>query len=145
MYGSLSLAMSELLFNPQQVYATLLPSSELLSDSAKASVSATLACMLQLHENILGQLYTAIPNAEYNQRLARDPPVFRMRSHVRWHSTDSISSRFKDSRLARKLRHSLDLSLYPKEYPLGSVTEPLTATAVAKIFSSTVGDRHKAS
>lgn len=99
---------------------------------------ATMSEMLRLHDGLLGQLYAVIPNAELNQRLAKEPPIFRLKTHVRWHSADSMTNRLMDSRLGRRLRHSLDIAVHPRDYPLGSVADSSTTTAVAKIFTNTV-------
>lgn len=94
--------------------------------------------MLVLHENILGRLYEVVPDAEYNQRFAKEIPTIRIKGHVRWHSADSVTNRMRDSRLARKLRHSLDIVRHPRELPVASVADPRTAAAVAAIFAEHV-------
>jgi len=100
--------------------------------------------LIELHESMLGKLYEAIPYSEYNQKHARESPVFHPRSHIRWHSTDGfpakdrLAGRLTNTKLGRRLRHSLDGPRPAQEYGMASVTGPGVVAAVVRIFESHV-------
>lgn len=93
-----------------------------------------LATLLQLHEGIIGELYGAVPHAEYNHAHAKEVPAMHYRGHIRWRSADSAILTIKDSRLGRRLRHSVDVARPLKQNIPGLTAETKVAADVAKVF-----------
>ena len=121
-----------------KVYFTVLPSTDGVSSRISATFRIILSEILQLHEEILGKLYEAVPNAEYNQRHAREVPSIPLKGHVRWHSADSVSGHLRELRLAKRLRHSIDIARQPKPFPVASIADTRSAFAVASVFADIV-------
>lgn len=116
------------------MYFTLLASVCALSPHAKSLVRDNLSRLLEMHENILGELHAAIPHSEYSHGHAKETPAVHYRGHVRWRSADSGITKIRDSRLGRRLRHSVDLAQPPKQNAPGTTTEPRVAARVAEVF-----------
>ena len=121
-----------------QVYFTLLASICALSTHAKTLVRENLSQLLHIHEGILGELHKVMPHSEYSHAHAKETPAIHYRGHVRWHSADSGINKIKDSRLARRFRHSVDLARPPKQNIPGLTAEPKVVADVAKVFENRV-------
>lgn len=121
-----------------QVSFTLLGSASTLSLQAQKSIHQNLAEIVQLHEDILGELYKVVPNAEYTQNSTIHLPVVSRPKHLRWHSVDIAPSRAPIAKLTRKLRLSLDLDRPAEECPVGVSAGSKTAADVARVFSKFV-------
>jgi len=97
--------------------------------------------LIQLHDTILDNLYEVVPNSEYNHKHAKELPGFRPTGHVRWKSADgspstnAIAGRLMDSRLGRKLRHSIDISRPPVQTSVATASDPKVAASVGRLFS----------
>lgn len=109
-----------------------------LTTHAKALVRENLTALLQLHEDILGDLYAIIPHAEYNHTHARETPAYHPKGHIRWHSADSGIAKVRDTKLIRRLRHSVDLAR-PQRVPIGTTASAKTVSDVARAFDNYVG------
>jgi hypothetical protein len=57
------------------VYHTLLASVPTLTELTRESIRRNLLEILQLHEDLLGELHRVIPNSEYNEDTSVQPPT----------------------------------------------------------------------
>jgi hypothetical protein len=70
---------------------TLLVAIPTLSLNMRSSISKNLGEIIDLHEELLGDLHEVVPNSEYNQDVyARIPPLQNHQSHHRWRSLDAV-------------------------------------------------------
>ncbi|KAK4129595.1 hypothetical protein N657DRAFT_86481 [Parathielavia appendiculata] len=105
------------------VYVTILASLPSSPAGLRPSVNQNLTDIVELHEEILGELHRAVPDSEYTQL---DLPIRRTRSnpstrgHFRWRSLDAVPEGKEDISWLR-------------EVP-GMMAEPSTAAEVSKIF-----------
>ena len=75
----------------RQVYVTILASLPTTHPELRSSINRNLTDIVELHEEILGELHRVVPNSEYAP--SERPPVAPHRpttSHHRWHSLDSV-------------------------------------------------------
>ncbi|CCU76289.1 hypothetical protein BGHDH14_bgh03224 [Blumeria hordei DH14] len=73
------------------VYVTLLASMPRLSSNFRASINRNLNEILELHEEILGELHRVVPHSEYTQTsLPRSPTRVSPGGHQRWRSIDAV-------------------------------------------------------
>ncbi|KAM4059431.1 rhoGEF domain-containing protein [Hirsutella rhossiliensis] len=110
------------------VYVTILASLPAMCMGLRSSINKNLTEIVELHEEILGELHQAVPHSEYTQSqmtpslatrtspLAIDGP-----GHRRWTSVDGVMGH--NNRMA-----------YLQGVP-GMTTEPQVAAEVAKIFA----------
>ncbi|RYO87666.1 hypothetical protein DL766_001344 [Monosporascus sp. MC13-8B] len=85
----LSAAGTEL--TPHTVYVTILASLPASHPELRSSINRNLTDIVELHEEILGDLHRVVPHSEYTQ--AGRPstnPIQPNRGHHRWHSLDSV-------------------------------------------------------
>lgn len=108
-----------------QVYITTLASLPPVSAGLRSSINRNLAEIVELHEEILGEIHRVVPDSEYTQ-LAVPKPFKRAprRPHHRWKSMDSVPE---------NTEHISLLQCVP-----GMVAEPQVAEEVAKIFGKRV-------
>ncbi|KAI0164875.1 Dbl homology domain-containing protein [Xylariaceae sp. FL1272] len=105
------------------VYVTILASLPTLQSNLRSSINQNLTDIIELHEEILGELHAVVPNSEYTQpehvvvKTATDPS----RRHHRWRSLDSVP---EDKGGISWLNCVPSL-----------VAEPHTAAQVARIFA----------
>lgn len=96
--------------------------------------------LIQLHNDLLGKLYEVVPHSEYNQKHAKETPGFHPKGHVRWRSADAspntsaIAGRLMDSKLGRKLRHSLDSARPTLQPTIATASDPRVASAAGRLF-----------
>lgn len=114
-----------------QVYVTILASLPAVCMGLRSSINKNLTEIVELHEEILGELHQAVPHSEYTQpdmtlspakgrgQLAVDEPEDR-----RWASADGVPGH------GNRTAH---LDGFP-----GMTTEPQVAAEVAKIFAKKV-------
>lgn len=100
------------------VYTTLLASIPTISMSLRASITRNLTEIVELHEELLGDLHRVVPHSEYTQNDFgnRNPNP----GHKRWHSLDVVPDK------------NQDLTWYQR-VP-GLAAEPSVAADVAKVF-----------
>ncbi|EXF86532.1 RhoGEF domain-containing protein [Colletotrichum fioriniae PJ7] len=105
------------------VYITILASLPTLPPGLRSSINRNLTDIVELHEELLGELHRAVPDSEYTQMeissLPRKPPS---RGHQRMRSLDSVPE--DDDRAISWLQ----------EVP-GMTSEAQVAGDVAKVFS----------
>jgi hypothetical protein len=111
---------------------TALPS---LSGQTKSSIQQNISQILQLHEDLLDELHTVIPQADFTNSAHHEAYPVTKAKHIRFHSADIIPGRFAERRTARRLRHSLEIGRSPDRRPRGLVTDTNTAGNIAKIFN----------
>ncbi|OQO11938.1 hypothetical protein B0A48_03665 [Cryoendolithus antarcticus] len=73
-------------------YFTILGHHPTFTSFARASAQRTISGILQLHDELLGDLYRVVPSAEYDQHIAKASalPEGVRPGHVRWHSVDIV-------------------------------------------------------
>ena len=109
--------------NAAKVYVTILASLPTTPAGLRSSVNRNLTDIVELHEEILGELHRLVPDSEYTQL---EVPIKRIQSnsstrgHRRWRSLDAVPE-------------GRDGISWLREVP-GMVAEPQTAAEVAKIF-----------
>ncbi|KAK0618376.1 hypothetical protein B0T17DRAFT_496382 [Bombardia bombarda] len=106
------------------VYVTILASLPTLPAGLRSSINRNLTDIVELHEEMLGDLHRAVPHSEYTQ-LDLPLPVSQTgtgtHGHHQWRSLDAVPE-------------DKDGESWLREIP-GMVSEPQTAAEVAKIFS----------
>lgn len=90
----------------------------------RASITRNLNEILDLHEELLGELHLAVPHSEYIQSDGVKPSFRKSSGHQRWRSMDAVPEK------------SNSIS-WLHEIP-GMTAEPKVAAEVAKIFGKNV-------
>ncbi|KAI3328870.1 Dbl homology domain-containing protein [Xylariaceae sp. AK1471] len=74
------------------VYVTILASLPALHHGLRSSINQNLTDIIELHEEILGELHRVVPNSEYTQpeHIVVKPSPLPSQGHHRWHSLDSV-------------------------------------------------------
>ncbi|KAH9909409.1 hypothetical protein F4778DRAFT_229966 [Xylariomycetidae sp. FL2044] len=107
-------------------YVTVLASLPTAHQSLRTSISRNLTDILDLHEEILGELHRAVPDSEYTQperiSIANKPPP--VKRHHRWRSLDSVP----EDRGGNSWLQSIP----------SVIAEPNVAAQVARIFGKRV-------
>ena len=95
-----------------------------LSLSLRASINRNLNEIVELHDELLGDLHRAVPHSEYTQLLCVDQTLSRRtHPHYRWRSLDSVPEHGGHSWL--------------QNVP-GMTAEPQEAASVARVFEQKV-------
>jgi hypothetical protein len=103
---------------------TLMASIPTLSLSLRASITRNLNEIVELHDELLGNLHRAVPYSEYSQVYYKDQTIPRPHhSHYRWRSLDSVPEHGGYSWL--------------QGVP-GMTAEPQEAASVARVFEQKV-------
>ena len=118
---------SSRLLTSEQVYVTILASLPTLPAGLRSSINRNLTDIVELHEEMLGDLHRAVPHSEYTQlelssNISQPSPGGR--GHQRWKSLDAVPE-------------DKDGISWLREIP-GMLADPQTAAEVAKIFSKKV-------
>ncbi|KAK3393022.1 hypothetical protein B0H63DRAFT_554469 [Podospora didyma] len=106
------------------VYVTILASLPTLPAGLRSSINRNLTDIVELHEEMLGDLHRAVPHSEYTQLgLSSNfpQPSPGGRGHQRWRSLDAVPE-------------DKDGVSWLREIP-GMLADPQTAAEVAKVFS----------
>lgn len=106
------------------VYVTILASLPTLPAGLRSSINRNLTDIVELHEEMLGDLHRAVPDSEYTQpdiSLQLPPPSLPTRGHQRWRSLNAVPEDKDGISWLRKVP--------------GVLAEPQTAAEVAKVFS----------
>lgn len=123
----------KVLINDYFMILTTLPN---LPGQTKSSIQQNISQILQLHENLLAELHHVVPQADYTQSATQENyPVARAK-HIRFHSADIMPGRFAEHKVARRLRHSLEIGRTPDRRSRGLVTDTKTVEEVARIFNT---------
>lgn len=109
-----------------KVYVTILASLPTLQHGLRSSINQNLTDIIELHEEILGELHRIVPDSEYTQPefIPVNPSTLQSQGHHRWHSLDSVP----EDRGGRSILHSVP----------GVIAEPKIAAEVAQIFAEKV-------
>ncbi|KAF2714037.1 hypothetical protein K504DRAFT_462484 [Pleomassaria siparia CBS 279.74] len=114
-------------------YFMILTSIPAISSQTRVSIQQNISQILQLHEDLLAELHHAVPQADFTQSSQQDTyPVTRAK-HIRFHSADI--GRFAEHKIARRLRHSLEIGRSPDRRPRGLVTDTETVGNIARVFN----------
>lgn len=97
-----------------------------------------LADILGMHEKLLDDLHNVVPYSEQKEEAAQDPGPVNVKGHVRWHSADGGIGKLRDSRMVRRMRHSIDMARPTKRLSVGRDIDTKTALAVARAFEKFV-------
>lgn len=116
-------------------YFMLLSSVPSLSSQTRAAIQQNVTQILQLHEDLLGELHKTVPHAEYTQSANQESYPITKAKHIRFHSADIIPGRLLEAKTSRKSRHSLEIGRPTDHRPIGLVADTKTAGNVAKIFN----------
>jgi hypothetical protein len=95
-----------------------------LSSNLRASINRNLNEIVELHEEVLGDLHRVVPHSEYTQPIYAEPtmpgsPI----GHHRWRSLDAVP----------EYKNGTWLQTIP-----GMTAEPNVAAEVARVFSKKV-------
>ncbi|KAI0817675.1 hypothetical protein GGR55DRAFT_31000 [Xylaria sp. FL0064] len=104
------------------VYVTILASLPTLQQGLRSSINQNLTDIIELHEEILGELHRIVPDSEYTQPeyISVEPSPKPSQEHHRWHSLDSVP----EDRGGQSWLHSVP----------SVIAEPNIAAEVAQIF-----------
>lgn len=111
----------------KQVYVTILASLPTLPPGLRSSINRNLTDIVELHEEMLGDLHRAVPHSEYTQpelQLHAGHSGPGARGHQRLRSLDAVPE-------------DRDGTPWFPDVP-GVLADPQTAAEVAKIFSKKV-------
>ena len=109
-----------------QVYVTLLASIPSLSLSLRASINRNLNEIVELHEDLLGDLHRVVPHSEYTQFDCAEPGLTTVSTgHHRWRSLDAVPENAGNGSWLQKVP--------------GMTAEPKIAAEAAKVFGKKVG------
>ncbi|KAK4147627.1 uncharacterized protein C8A04DRAFT_33791 [Dichotomopilus funicola] len=109
------------------VYVTILASLPTSPAGLRSTVNRNLTDLIELHEEVLGELHRAVPDSEYTQLDLPTPPATSMKQsnaslqgHRRWRSLDAVPE-------------GRDEVSWLRDVP-GMVAEPQAAAEVARVF-----------
>ncbi|KAJ8129121.1 hypothetical protein O1611_g4512 [Lasiodiplodia mahajangana] len=105
------------------VYVTILASLPTLQHGLRSSINQNLTDIVELHEEILGELHRIVPDSEYTQpeSIPVNSSTLPSQGHHRWHSLDSVP----EDKGGRSWLHSVP----------SVIAEPRIAAEVAQIFA----------
>ena len=106
------------------MYVTLLASVPRLLPSLKESISRNLSEIVELHDELLGDLHRVVPHSEYTQPEYIPAPAPEKQGHHRWRSLDAVPENPGDLSWVQKIP--------------GVTAEPQVAADVAKVFGKRV-------
>lgn len=107
-----------------------------LTAQRRKAIQKSVTHIVQLHEELLGELHKVVPNAEQKEDEVMPRGHFRRAKHTRWRSAESAPSPTKRNTTihGRRIRHSTDASR-PFALPqTGLVVNTSTVLNVAKVF-----------
>lgn len=112
--------------NIAKVYVTILASLPTSQHGLRASINQNLTDIIELHEEILGELQRVVPDSEYiePEYVVAKPSPLPHKEHHRWHDLNSVP---EDNR-RRSWLHNAP----------GVIAEPGIAAEVAQIFGRKV-------
>ncbi|KAF2751542.1 hypothetical protein M011DRAFT_523497 [Sporormia fimetaria CBS 119925] len=117
-------------------YFTILSTVSAISSQTRASIQQNICQILQLHEELLADLHNVIPQADFTQSVAHQEAYAASRAkHTRFHSADLMPGRVAEYKVARRLRHSLEIGRSPERRANSLVTDTYTAGNIAKVFN----------
>ncbi|TAQ86042.1 hypothetical protein B7494_g5624 [Chlorociboria aeruginascens] len=103
------------------VYVTLLASIPTLSLNLRASINKNLNEIIELHEELLGDLHRVVPHSEYTQAdYTKSTLPSKVNGHHRWRSLDAVPEHTGRTSWLQKIP--------------GMTAEPKVAAKVARVF-----------
>lgn len=109
------------LLNPPQVYVTILVSLPTMPQGLRSSINRNLADIVDMHEELLGEMHRAVPHSEYTQADLLLGPKHGS-GHKRMRSLNVVPEN--------------DESMSWLESVPGMIAEPNVAADVAKVFAN---------
>ena len=104
---------------------TLLASILTLSSNLRSSINRNLVEIVQLHEELLGELHKVVPHSEYaSVDIVESKQSMSTKCHTRWRSLDAVPEK-------------LEQTAWLQQIP-GMTAEPQIAADVAKAFAKRV-------
>ena len=104
---------------------TLLASIPTLSLNLRASINRNLNEIVELHEELLGELHRVVPHSEYmSVEIDESRKPVRPKGHHRWRSLDAVPERLEQTAWLQRIP--------------GMTAEPKVAAEVAKVFGKRV-------
>ncbi|OJD35469.1 rho guanyl nucleotide exchange factor [Diplodia corticola] len=117
------------------VYFSVLESAPSVSSQTRTAIHRNVSQILQLHEDLLGELHRIVPNSEYTHDDVSSSPRPRKAKHSRWHSVDIVPGRVVGLAVhLRQQRHSLDLEHQEDATPIALTTDTKTVADIARLF-----------
>ncbi|KAF2006591.1 Rho guanyl nucleotide exchange factor [Amniculicola lignicola CBS 123094] len=116
-------------------YFMLLTSVPALTTQTRASIQQNIWQILQLHQDLLGDLHQAVPQADITHPAQQEAYPVTKAKHIRFHSADMMPGRFAEHKATRRLRHSLEIGRSPDRRPRALVTDTKTIGNIAKVFN----------
>jgi hypothetical protein len=96
-----------------------------LSSNLRTSINVNLNEIVELHEEILGDLHRVVPHSEYTQAVYSETQLFTATSrHNRWRSLDAVPENTGGTSWLQRIP--------------GMTAEPKIAATVARIFGQKV-------
>lgn len=115
------------------VYHTLLASVPTLTETTRSSIQRNMLEILQLHEDLLGELHRVIPNSEYSEEISARPPGVG-NAHIRFGNVDGTSDAGRP-----RMSSCISAMTYDSiEDYVGLTATPQTVRDVAKVFTNMV-------
>lgn len=90
----------------------------------RASINRNLNDIVELHEDLLGELHRVVPHSEYTQTTAELTIKTPRHTHHRWRSLDAVPEHIGGTAWLQKIP--------------GMTAEPKVAADVAKVFGKKV-------
>ncbi|KAK6441148.1 hypothetical protein LTR95_002619 [Oleoguttula sp. CCFEE 5521] len=126
-------------------YFTILGHHPTLTGFARASAQRTSNEILQLHDDLLGDLYRVVPSTEYDQHIAKASalPEATRPGHVRWHSVDIVPGqatvhpspkRLSLAAAMHQRRRSLQVNRSSEQEPTVLRCTPQVVASVVDVF-----------
>lgn len=106
------------------VYVTILVSLPTMPSGLRSSINRNLADIIELHEELLGELHRVVPHSEYTQMSVRPQSKTRVHGHNRIRSLDVVPED--------------NASMSWLETVPGMVAEPSVVADVAQVFTKKV-------
>lgn len=106
-----------------------------MSNQTRSAIHRNVSQILQLHEDLLGELHSIVPNAEYTHDDGWSSPRPQKMKHSRWHSVDIVPSRVVGLAVNRRhQRHSFDLGKSEEPVPVALTADTKTVADMARLF-----------
>ncbi|EKG18351.1 hypothetical protein MPH_04352 [Macrophomina phaseolina MS6] len=117
------------------VYFSVLTSVPTVPNQTRTAIHRNVSQILQLHEDLLGELHSIVPNSEYTHDDVWNSPRPPKTKHSRWHSVDIVPGRVAALAVNRRQqRHSLDLGKSEEPTPVALTADTQTVADIARLF-----------
>lgn len=126
-----------LLTDDVKVYFFMLSSAPKGPQATQPDISQNVADILRLHEDILLQIKTLMPDAH----MQSDAAAHQRSNHPRWYSVESAEVPSGESPV-RKARPSIDFPWFGSHKDRTLVTMPGEAAEIARVFERMVREAH---